>query len=491
MTNYYVRTAANGGSDAAAGTSAGAAWATIGKALGASGIASGDTVYIGAGYYNEAVVTVGVSPAATTYVIGDVTGEYTGDAGEVAWTPFNSGLSSGPTTRCLDINGKSYLHFKNLIMYAGSTTPTHFDIQTSGSHDITFTDCIFAASGYRGTAGRHTTAFATASNILFDRCHFFSFGGFVSVILTSGTGADYNANIIYRNCTGVGVGSNGGTGFSVSKGGALANLGGGIRWENCTFFHSGGSNISLAASCVSTTYPCYVYNSNIGCGSHTSLAGGSAGQLIEDYNTLLPSATPRDANVSTGANSVSVGFFGFHSHQSFASGQRLRPFLTPAVGSLLLGRGTDASVSLTTDGSNLPRPAGGLSTSKGWGGLERHDTAVQEVSVTDAGTSSIKITGPGDQTIYVAVPASATVITIKTRFDTNHGTGNRPRAVLLANGKIGVATETKTATGAVDTWESLSFSSFTPTAAGVVAIRLESRSAAASGIAYFDTVTIS
>ena len=46
MTTYYVRAT---GSDGAAGTSAGTAWLTIGKALGAAGIASGDTVYVGAG----------------------------------------------------------------------------------------------------------------------------------------------------------------------------------------------------------------------------------------------------------------------------------------------------------------------------------------------------------------------------------------------------------------------------------------------------------
>lgn len=40
MPTYYV---GSGGSDAAAGTSWALRWATIGKALGAAGIASGDT----------------------------------------------------------------------------------------------------------------------------------------------------------------------------------------------------------------------------------------------------------------------------------------------------------------------------------------------------------------------------------------------------------------------------------------------------------------
>ena len=69
MATYYVRKT---GSDSNAGTSAGAAWLTIGKALGASGIASGDTVYIGAGVYREAVTVNMTSATAETKVIGDV-----------------------------------------------------------------------------------------------------------------------------------------------------------------------------------------------------------------------------------------------------------------------------------------------------------------------------------------------------------------------------------------------------------------------------------
>ena len=49
-TTYYVRVSGDDGDD---GLSPAAAWATIGKALGASGISSGDTVYIGAGVYRE------------------------------------------------------------------------------------------------------------------------------------------------------------------------------------------------------------------------------------------------------------------------------------------------------------------------------------------------------------------------------------------------------------------------------------------------------
>src|SRR6185503_8699197 len=110
MTLYYVRKT---GSDAAAGTSAGAAWATIGKALLAGGIASGDTVYIGAGIYREAI-TVGITPTATTNVIGDVTGQFTGDAGEVRWTGRTSEFGTGASGIPLNMNNKNYFAVSNL-----------------------------------------------------------------------------------------------------------------------------------------------------------------------------------------------------------------------------------------------------------------------------------------------------------------------------------------------------------------------------------------
>src|SRR5690242_4908865 len=89
MATYYVRKT---GSDAAAGTSPATAWATIGKALGASGIASGDTVYVGPGVYREQITVAMTSATVETLVIADVDGSQTGDApGEVRWTGWDGG----------------------------------------------------------------------------------------------------------------------------------------------------------------------------------------------------------------------------------------------------------------------------------------------------------------------------------------------------------------------------------------------------------------
>lgn len=123
------------------------------------------------------------------------------------------------------------------------------------------------------------------------------------------------------------------------------------------------------------------------------------------------------------------------------------------------------------------------------GAIAAHDTAIKETSVTDAG-NGIVIHGYGSHEFQIPVDADATLVTIKARYDSNHGTSTKPQAILLAQGEIGVSTETLTMTEGADTWQTLTFSSFTPTAAGVVTVRLQSRSATPYGKAYFDTFTI-
>jgi hypothetical protein len=112
----------------------------------------------------------------------------------------------------------------------------------------------------------------------------------------------------------------------------------------------------------------------------------------------------------------------------------------------------------------------------------------------------LEMIGPGNTAINVAVPASAVVVSVKVKWDSNHGDTNKPRAIMVWQPAIGVDDaadtvlkyhEIKTATGTAGSgYETLSFSSITPTAAGFVKIILQSRSATANGIAYFDTVAV-
>jgi len=73
--NYYVR---KSGKDTNAGTSAGAAFLTITKAV--SMAQPGDRIYVGKGTYSEAVTTVRAgTSSAKIRLVGDTTGVYTGD----------------------------------------------------------------------------------------------------------------------------------------------------------------------------------------------------------------------------------------------------------------------------------------------------------------------------------------------------------------------------------------------------------------------------
>src|SRR6266404_8911870 len=102
MSVYFIR---KSGSDSNAGTSAGAAWLTIGKAL--TTVVSGDTVYIGAGVYRE-TVTVTITPISETKIIGDINGAQTGDPGEIRWTDHITDDRTVPSTAAiLNLNGKN------------------------------------------------------------------------------------------------------------------------------------------------------------------------------------------------------------------------------------------------------------------------------------------------------------------------------------------------------------------------------------------------
>jgi hypothetical protein len=123
------------------------------------------------------------------------------------------------------------------------------------------------------------------------------------------------------------------------------------------------------------------------------------------------------------------------------------------------------------------------------GYLERHDSAAKETGTVDAGAGAV-ITGPGDQDLLIPVDAASTTISVKARYDTNHAATNKPQAQLIASPELGFAGQTLTMVAAVDTWETLTFTAFTPTVKGWVRLRLISRSAAGNGKAFFDTVAV-
>lgn len=132
-----------------------------------------------------------------------------------------------------------------------------------------------------------------------------------------------------------------------------------------------------------------------------------------------------------------------------------------------------------------------LNTSRQTSGpYELHDRPQRESTVVDASTYAIRLSGKGTCDIRVPVDATATTISVKARFDSEHAATNKPQASILANAEIGVTAETVTSSAAQDAWGTLTFAAQTPSAKGWVTIRLAARADNADGIAYFDTVAV-
>lgn len=224
MAIYYVRT---DGSDTNAGTgpSINQAWQTLGKALGATGIASGDTLYIAPGVYRQSVTVAITNPTATTTIYGDLTAsQFSGIApGIVRVTNYNVSDNSTSTSGSGIINTRDYFTWRDITFVC--------PVSSSGSN-TTFYRCIFESS----TLSMGLTATAN-SNITIDSCIFFGRVSTAVSISFPRAASNYNPNMVIKNCyiNIDDVAANPGIRFGVSGSGAgIAND---VLITNCTIFH--------------------------------------------------------------------------------------------------------------------------------------------------------------------------------------------------------------------------------------------------------------
>ncbi|HEX6882365.1 MAG TPA: right-handed parallel beta-helix repeat-containing protein [Planctomycetota bacterium] len=101
----FVRTS---GSDANDGRTPLTAWSTLGFAL--SQMAAGETLFVGAGTYAEALLITTMATAEAPLVVrGDVTGEFTGDAGEVL-------IDAGASAAAIQLQDAAYVTLRGLAL---------------------------------------------------------------------------------------------------------------------------------------------------------------------------------------------------------------------------------------------------------------------------------------------------------------------------------------------------------------------------------------
>jgi hypothetical protein len=452
MANYFVRKT---GSDGAAGTSAGTAWQTIGKALGATGISSGDTVYVGAGVYRESVTVAMTSAAAETKVVADVEGEFTGDAGEVRWTAYTTNDKTSPTTKTLILAGRDFLTFQRIVFVGGSSHCVDGST-TVAATNIKFQDCTFVSGTGAAAEDRLLTwtnngaASGTQANWTVERCIFVgTHSRYIELTNLIPHTSDYDILFTVRNCLFVGGAYSAGTAVVLANGGGSvaggsggsSNKPGGLVIQNCTNLVGAIPFLyvdSTAGGYFSTSVKCRVKN-NISVGG---IYAGVSSTVDSDYNFLT--AVTNYTNVTGGANDKTDNDYSLllHFGQALQQKRTVRPFGMPTIDSPFLAFDNASSnpSALSTDFLSRPKPSGGgvtwTSANKAIGYLEHHDFAVKEASVVDSG-NSYKVSGPGDLDIRVPVDATSTTITVKVYRDSNYGGGTAPRLANISTRRDG------------------------------------------------------
>jgi hypothetical protein len=275
MPTYYVRT---DGSDSnnGLGPASNQAWVSIGKALGATGISSGDTVYIAPGRYYEIVTAALTSPTSETRIIGNPTAsQFSGvNAGIVRWTAFQSDTSDDTNTPNLSVTSKDYLTFENLYIESNARyTSAAFNFTTCKY--IKVRNCIFVQGGSSGNCLSLSAPAAVGSTSIFDRNIFVSKGSInVSVSGTGSTNYDMDITIANNFCLNLGSGNN----VNVS-----GFYGGGVQIFNNTVL--GGVRPIKIDQLTNTTHKIKIYNNLVAfAGAEVVHNGGSNGVIVGDYN---------------------------------------------------------------------------------------------------------------------------------------------------------------------------------------------------------------
>ena len=269
MAIYYVRTDGNDG-NTGLGPAAGLAWRTIQKALGATGIASGDTVYIAPGSYTESVTIGMTSATTTTSVIGDPTASQFSEiaAGPVLWTVYtNTGAS--PTLTSIIATSKNYLSFSNIAFDGGTVAFTT-------SANISFTNCQFTSANYSSaTTVTLTSPTSTAASLTIDKCSFI--GGLTQLSVTG-----QNVSDSTKISDSLFLGANNNCIFAVNIQ---------ITYINNSHFFAGGAaldHLNGSTSFPSTVTNTLIYNCGYGLYSNT------ASTVTQTYNRII--ATPVGLN---------------------------------------------------------------------------------------------------------------------------------------------------------------------------------------------------
>jgi hypothetical protein len=307
MATYYVRTDGSNG-NTGLGSASGQAWQTIQKALGATGIGSGDTLYIAPGVYREAV-TIGGTYSTTTYITGDPTcSQFSGvTAGEVRITGYTSDTSNTMAGTTITATSKNNLFWSNLFIQNLTRC-----INATTCIGWTFDKCMFqsvkAIGGVTdwGSCVSMTTSAGTALGLTCTRCIVDSSFGFA--ITAPKHSVTYDIGMSWSDCL-FNVPNNvtySAALYMLDPGAGTAFCTGG-SFINCTFIGASSAVATVNAEYGWNVSTPFVIKNCMHLGGGRFLNCPSTGAMVETYNRY-PNATL--TGVTASGTSSAVGVYG-------------------------------------------------------------------------------------------------------------------------------------------------------------------------------------
>jgi hypothetical protein len=205
MPAYYVRTDGSD-SNSGLGPASNQAWRTLNFALGASGISSGDTLYVAPGDYRLAsFLNMTKSYTSTVNIIGDTTAaQFVGlNTGRVLVTNRTADDSTNVTYSggILSLTS-SFCNFTNILFENASLNNINVAVG-SGSSTCSFTRCQFMYSSVYVSSGANLTMpnEGLLKNYTFNQCLFTGKNLAQQVILPASIGTTaFDCNIYFNRC---------------------------------------------------------------------------------------------------------------------------------------------------------------------------------------------------------------------------------------------------------------------------------------------------
>lgn len=485
MPTYYVRKTGNDGNTGLNPTTQ--AWLTIDHA--ANNVAAGDTVYIGGGVYREQVTmdTSGTSGNEISF-IGDIDGVQTGDPGPVIITAHDAENAGPARNSCLELNTKEFIIWQYVSFLGGTVAAINYNGAANwGMDGLEFLDCsILAGSGtgsYSLTSEINTGAVPTVAGLRMKRC---TLVGTLRIVHDNNASAHVDIDLEMENCLVIAGGTSvQGVNFACTVTNTYSITGATVA--NCIFV---GCVYAVQGTYLkeTTTQVKVVNCRGIACNymAYESLCTNDA--MFEDYNILQwGNAAIKLGDVQQGGNSdatTSEPMLGGIGDLMFYNKLGWSPWLPWEPMSLLDGTYLEPGIGFASaayapadDVYGNSRPMGRTSADDA-GAVEARVRPQEDTVALDTVAAFL---GAGYLDMMAAVDAALTTFTVVGRYDANYA-GSLP--IFYALEIPGVADQSDVMTAAANTDETLSVT-FTPTSAGYVRLRLQSRDTSANGEAYF------